>query len=153
MGNLDLNKKLSADVESKEFSVPPIGEYNFMVVSADLTYSKAGNPMFKVRLDLQGADGCVWDNLLCTEEAEWKLHVFFESIGLKEKGKESSLSISEAFEKAPGCEGRCKIKHGTYNGKTRAEVDRYIVTESKKADKKPKGEMPEINEDELPFEI
>lgn len=123
---------LPAEVEGREFALPPIGEYNFIVQEVEKTYARtSGNPMLKVRLDLQGADGSVFDNLVISEKAMFKLVTFFESIGLKEKGKEFKLSIGDAANKAIGLEGRCKIKHELYNGETRAKVDKYIVLEKK----------------------
>ena len=139
------DSKLPANVEQKDFSVPPIGEYNFMVVEVEKTYAQSsGNPMLKVRLDLQWADGCVFDNLVLTDKAMFKVVSFLESIGLKEKGKELFISIGEAADKAVGLEGRCSIKHETYNGEVRAKVDKYIVL-----DKPTKF----IAQDDLPFEI
>ena len=141
--------KLPAEVESKEFAIPPIGEYNFMVVDVEKTYAKSsGNPMLKVRLDLQGAEGCVFDNLVISENGMWKLVSFFESIGVKEKGKELGISIGDAADKAINKEGRCKIKHETYNGETRAKVDKYIVLESK-----PKLTKAEEESIDMPFTI
>ena len=139
------DSKLPANVEQKDFSVPPIGEYNFMVVEVEKTYAQSsGNPMLKVRLDLQWADGCVFDNLVLTDKAMFKVVSFLESIGLKEKGKELLISIGEAADKAVGLEGRCVLKHETYNGEVRAKVDKYIVLD------KPTKLVPE---GDLPFEI
>lgn len=149
MADYSWDSKVPAQVEQKEFSVPPIGEYNFMVIEIEKTFAKtSGNPMLKVKLDLQGADGSVFDNLVLTDKAMFKVVTFFESIGVKEKGKELSISIGAAADKAVGLEGRCKIKHETYNGETRAKVDHYIIPDSKKAAK-----APEFKEDDLPFEI
>ena len=139
------DSKVPANVEQKDFSVPPIGEYSFMVVEVEKTYAQSsGNPMLKVRLDLQGADGCVFDNLVLTDKAMFKVVSFLESIGLKEKGKELFISIGEAADKAVGLEGRCVLKHETYNGEVRAKVDKYIVLD------KPTKFVPE---GDLPFEI
>ena len=131
---LGWDSKLPAEASgNKEFSIPPVGEYNFMVVDADKTFAKtSGNPMLKVRLDLQGADGCVFDNLVISEKAMFKLISFFESVGVKEKGKDMKLSIGDAALEAMNREGRCKIKHETYNGEVRAKVDKYIVLAPKK---------------------
>ena len=131
---LGWDSKLPAEASgNKEFSIPPVGEYNFMVVDVDKTFAKtSGNPMLKVRLDLQGADGCVFDNLVISEKAMFKLISFFESVGVKEKGKDMKLSIGDAALEAMNREGRCKIKHETYNGEVRAKVDKYIVLAPKK---------------------
>lgn len=144
----DWNSKVPAKVEEREFQLPPIGEYNFIVLSAEKTFSNNGNPMIKVRLDLQGADGSVFDNLVISDNMMWKLVTFFESIGLKKQGKELSLSIGDAADKAVGLEGFCKIKHETYNGEKRAKVDKYLVPTAKKA-----ATAPVINEDDMPFRI
>lgn len=144
----DWNSKVPAEAEQKEFSVPPIGDYNFMVMSAEKTFSSNGNPMIKVRLDLQGADGSVFDNLVISDKMMWKLVTFFESIGLKKKGEELSLSIGEAADKAVGLEGFCKIKHETYNGKLGAKVDKYLIPDAKKA-----STAPVLDEDDMPFKI
>ena len=131
---LGWDSKLPAEAAgNKEFSIPPVGEYNFMVVDVDKTFAKtSGNPMLKVRLDLQGADGCVFDNLVISEKAMFKLISFFESVGVKEKGKDMKLSIGDAALEAMNREGRCKIKHEEYNGEVRAKVDKYIVLAPKK---------------------
>jgi hypothetical protein len=144
------DSKMPATVESKEFAIPPIGEYNFFVTNIEKTFSKAGNPMLKVRLDLQGAEGSVFDNLVLTEKAMFKVVTFFESVGIKKKGEELNCSIGEAADKAFQQEGRCKIIHEEYNGKTQARVDKYIVLDSSKADTKPSVSAEDLD---VPFEI
>ena len=149
----DWNSKVPAKAELREFEVPPIGEYNFMVASAEKTFSSNGNPMIKVRLDLQGADGSVFDNLVISDNMMWKLVSFFESIGLKKKGEELSISIGDAADKSVGLEGRLKVKHETYNGKLSAKVERYLIPTSKKAAKAP-ANAPSISDaDDVPFLI
>lgn len=148
---LGWDSMLPAEVESKEFSIPPIGEYNFMVVDIEKTYAKSsGNPMLKVRLDLQGADGCVWDNLVISEKAMFKLITFFESVGVKKKGEPLTMPIGEAAARAVNCEGRCKIKHEEYNGKLGAKVDKYIVLDSKAPAKLTKEDEEALD---MPFTI
>ena len=156
MADYSWDSTVPAEVEERSFEVPPIGEYNFMVADVEKTFSQSsGNPMLKVRLELQGADGSVFDNLVLTENCMFKVVTFLESIGLKQKGEELKMSIGEAADKAKGLEGRLKIKHELYKGENRAKVDHYIIPEAKKAAKKPKkAEKPiEIDEDDLPFEI
>lgn len=148
---LGWDSMLPAEAESMEFSIPPIGEYNFMVVDVEKTYAKSsGNPMLKVRLDLQGADGCVWDNLVISEKAMFKLITFFESVGVKKKGEPLTMPIGEAADRAVNCEGRCKIKHEEYNGKLGAKVDKYIVLDSKAPAKLTKEDEEALD---MPFTI
>ena len=151
--NYTWDSKVPATAEQKEFTLPPIGEYNFIVVGADKTYSSNGNPMIKLRLELQGADGSVWDNLTITDNMMWRVVTFLESVGLKKKGKDLDISIGEAVDKCLGLEGRCKIKHETYNNKLNAKVDKYLVPTAKKAAKAPKATVEESSFDDVPFEI
>lgn len=147
---------LPAKVEEKQFEVPPIGEYNFIVASVEKTFSKSsGKPMLKVRLELQGADGSVFDNLVISENAMFKVVTFFESIGLKKKGEEITISIGDLADRATGKEGRCKIKHELYNGNTNAKVDKYLLPDAKKAAKKPADgeDLPFPVDDDVPFSI
>lgn len=149
----DWGSPIPATAEQKEFSIPPVGEYDFIVASVEKTFSQSsGNPMLKVRLELQGADGSVFDNLPLTDNMMWKIVTFFESIGIKKKGEELKLSMGEAADKAVGCEGRLKVKHETYNGKQSAKVDKYLITEAKKAKKAPAASV-EDDIDDVPFEI
>ena len=149
MTDYSWDSTMPAEVEEKSFEVPPIGEYNFIVANIEKTFAQSsGNPMLKVRLDLQGADGSVFDNLVLTENSMFKVVTFFESIGIKKKGEELKMSIGQAADKAVGLEGRVKIKHETYNGKIGAKVDKYLMSEAKKAAK-----TLDIKEDDLPFEI
>lgn len=151
--NYTWGSTIPATAEQKEFTVPPVGEYNFIVISAEKTYSQnSGNPMLKVRLDLQGADGSVFDNLPLTDNMMWKIVSFFESIGLKKKGEELKIGIGEAADKAVGCEGRLKVKHETYNGKLNAKVDKYLISDAKKAKTAPAAPV-EDDIDDVPFEI
>lgn len=153
MSDYSWDSTVPATAEQKEFEVPAIGEYNFMVASAEKTFSSNGNPMIKVRLDLQGADGSVFDNLVLTDNMMWKLVTFFESIGLKKKGEELKLSISDAVDKCSGMEGRLKVKHETYNGKVSAKVDKYLIPTSKTATTAPKNAPAIEGEDDVPFLI
>ena len=149
MTDYSWDSTVPASVEQKEFEVPPIGEYNFIVANIEKTFARSsGNPMLKVRLDLQGADGSVFDNLVLTDNSMFKVVTFFESIGIKKKDEELEMSIGQAADKAVGLEGRVKIKHETYNGKLGAKVDKYLMSDAKKAAK-----TLDIKEDDLPFEI
>ena len=57
-------------VEEKEYSILPVGEYEFTVVNLEKTYSKAGSPMGVITLDIitdQGQHSTVKDYLVISE--------------------------------------------------------------------------------------
>ena len=142
--NLDWDSGLDF-VEEKEYSILPVGEYEFTVVNLEKTYSKAGSPMGIVTLDIitdQGQHSTVKDYLVISESMAWKLSSFFQCVSLQKKG--------EALKKMPwnkvvGAEGRVSIKHELYNEKESTKVNKYLspVAKSKVED----------TDSELPFEI
>lgn len=142
---MDWDSGISADVGTGEFNLPPIGEYGFTVVEFNKKFSKAGNKMAEIKLELDETAQFwkVYDFLVLTDKNAWKLATFFECLGLKKKG--------EALERMPwdkvlGASGRVKIKHETYEGKESCKVDRYIVSDAAQAPKKP-------SMDDMPFEV
>ena len=133
--------------EEREFTLLPVGEYEFIVAKFEKAISKAGSNMAVLTLDVQSDDGHypIFDRLVLTTKMQWKLSQFFECIGLQKKGEPLKKM---PWSKIVGVEGRIKIAHDTYNGNTRAVVDKYLppVGETKKAKK-------EIEDDDLPFEL
>lgn len=138
---LNWGSTLPAEAEKKEFELPPVGEYDFIVAEVKKTYSSNGNPMATVRMELRGFTGSVFDNLVLTDGMVWKLNQFFECLGIKEKKKELTISLSDAFDKAVGAEGRLSVKHETYNGKQTVRVKEYIMTTAKAAPTAPSSDF------------
>jgi hypothetical protein len=82
--------------------VLPEGEYICTVVSAEEVVSKAGNAMVKLVLTTIGPDGNpakLFDYLVSSEGAVWKIEQFCTSAGLEDKLQAEEL---EALD----CEGR-----------------------------------------------
>ena len=142
--NLDWDSGLDF-IEEKEYSVLPVGEYEFIVVNLEKTYSKTGSPMGVITLDIitdQGQHSTVKDYLVISESMAWKLSSFFQCVGLQKKGE---VLKKMPWNKVVGAEGRVSIKHETFNDKESAKVNKYLsptVT--------PKVEDTDF---ELPFEI
>lgn len=129
----EMNWDSGLSATAPEMKLPPVGEYGFTIVEFEKTKSSTGKPMakIKIKLDEDGWFYRIYDNLVITKTAEWKLIQFFECIGLKESG--------EVLEKMPwdkiiGAKGRVAIKHEIYNGNENCKVDYYITpTEATKA--------------------
>ena len=138
---MDWDSGISAEASSGEFNLPPVGEYGFTVVDFEKTFSKTGNKMAKITLELDEA-GQFWkvtDFLVLTDSMAWKLATFFETLGLKKKGEPLDRM---PWDKVLNETGRVKIKHETYNDKEYCKVDRYVVTDGAQAPKAPADEMP-----------
>ena len=143
---LDWDDGIEAEVSTGgDYSILPVGEYEFEVSDLEKTFSKAGNKMAKITMDIifEGHKYKVFDNIVLMSNMKWKIAQFFECLGLKKKGTElKSMPWNQVVEK----HGRVKIKHEEYNGKTNAKVDFYIVTAAAQASSSPE-------EGSLPFEV
>ena len=142
--NLDWDSGLDF-VEEKEYSILPVGEYEFTVVNLEKTYSKAGSPMGVITLDIitdLGQHSTVKDYLVISESMAWKLSSFFQCVGLQKKGE---VLKKMPWNKVVGAEGRVSIKHETYNDKESAKVNKYLSPTVKT--------KVEDTDSELPFEI
>lgn len=150
--NLDWDAGISADAGNTEFELPPIGEYDFTVLSYERTFSKAGNNMAVVSLvlDINGQNYPRKDNIVLTSNMEWKIATFFESIGLKKKGEPLTKM---PWDKIAGRSGRCKIKHEEYNGSTYVRIDKYLPKKVEGVAAKAPTKPAPASDDSLPFEI
>lgn len=142
---LDWDDGIESEISTDEFAILPEGEYDFEVADLEKTFSKAGNKMAKIVLEIvfQGHKYKVFDNMVLMSNMKWKLAQFFECLGLKKKGTElKSMPWNQVVEKY----GRVRIKHEEYNGKTNAKVDAYIITAAAQASMSPE-------DGSLPFEV
>lgn len=78
------------EVSSRK-DVVPAGKYNIAIAGAEETVSSNGNTMIKLKIDVQGPFGgtqfnegegpIVYDNLVFTPAAVWKIDQFRDAIG------------------------------------------------------------------------
>ena len=139
---MDWDSPIEADAGRGEFNLPPAGEYGFKVIEFEKTFSKAGNKMAKVVLELdeEGQHWKVYDYLVLSDKMAWKLSDFFEALSLKKKGEKLDKM---PWDKVLGATGRMKIKHETYEGSESCKVDKYLASEAAQAPTQPA----------MPFEV
>lgn len=138
---MDWDSPIEANVS--EMNLPPVGEYGFTVIEFEKTFSKAGNKMAKITIQLDKENGQHWkinDYLVLSDKMAWKLSDFFEALSLKKKGEKLEKM---PWDKVLGSTGRVKIKHETYDGKESCKVDKYLVSEAAQAPTAP----------QMPFEV
>jgi hypothetical protein len=114
------------------------GTYEAIIKEVDVTQSKSGNDMIKVTLVIRDdvkqpfAKRKVWDFLVSSEKAKWKLNQVAKAIGLANGAKVATI---QEFAKAILFQPvKITIKHEqeTYNGetKTRERIANYAQTEN-----------------------
>ena len=140
---MDWDSPISADAAKQ--NLPPVGEYGFTVVDFERGFSKAGKKMatLSIELDQEAQFWKITDYLVLTQNMEWRLAQFFESVGLKKPDEKLERM---PWDKVLGASGKLKIKYEEYNGKTSVKVDRYILSEAAQAPTKP-------DMSDMPFEV
>lgn len=111
------------------------GEYRLAVTDAEETTSSNGNPMCKLKLETLGPVGgedfeestgpVVYDNLVFTPAAFWKIDQFRTAIGEKvEKGEEVEIDPDDLI----GATLSAHLTQGeSTSGKIRMEVQGYLA--------------------------
>jgi len=101
-------------------SLLPEGEYDAVVYEAREKTSQAGNPMVELMLTVYGPEGAtvtIFDNLVSTPRALWKLRHFMESAGLDfsrgellpDDVKDKNVRIHTQIEKQTGFQDKNKV--------------------------------------------
>lgn len=105
----------------------PEGEYHFRVKGGEFQLSKAGNEMLVVELHNEEHNATVWDNLVFTEKALWKVDAFLRCVQAQpDKGEEFEFD-NEFVESLIGKTGLVKIRIDEYEGKKKNKVDSYVA--------------------------
>ena len=73
-------KYVSQNADNLPRFVQP-GDYLLTVVEASETYSKAGDEMIKLKLEVEGHGVHLYDYLVATESSYWKIDTFRKAIG------------------------------------------------------------------------
>lgn len=112
---LDWNDRIEDD-GSGEFTILPPGEYAFKVTGFEKQHSNNSQaPMAKVTLEVEhdGELVNVFDYLVLTKKAEWKLCSFFRCLGLKKHGEPFVMQ----WNRVVGATGRAKLHVEKYTKK------------------------------------
>ena len=143
--------------EIAEAGLLPAGEYDFEVLEAEDTQSKAGNDMVALKLSVYDKDGAtrrVDDWLVDTDGGAYKIRHFASATGLLTLYEKGSLPASEMI----GRVGRCKIairKDKTGNYPDKNSVTDYVkAPEKEQSDAVPKrapATVAQELDDDIPF--
>ena len=106
-----------------EGSVKPDGEYQFEIANAEeKTSNSSGNEMFEITLKIEGG-GTVYDYLVATDGAHWKLDNLLASVGIQVKpGVPVDINPHDFI----GRRGTCILYTDTYQGKKKNKVADYV---------------------------
>jgi len=140
------------------FELLPAGEYDVEVIEAEERTSQKGNQMIALTLQARHPDGYdarVWDYLVSTPAAVFKIRMFCDAAGLQKQFDSGRLTAEDCV----GATSRAKIvvEDGRDGYSDRNSVAEYmagpsrpagIQTQPQAADEPP---VPHIEEDQIPF--
>lgn len=103
----------------------PEGDYHFVVDDAGEKPSSKGNPMIELQLAIEhnGSTIRVFDNLVFTQRAFWRIDDFRVSTGEKlVPGQKVNFEAEDCIDRR----GRCHLFVDVYEGKSRNKVEAYL---------------------------
>lgn len=86
------------------------GFADFFVSEAQEVIATTGNEMIKLKLVANGehgGQGVIFDNLVFTPKAQWKIKQFLCSIGLGSQYRKGEIDVRDCL----GASGKCRIKN------------------------------------------
>jgi hypothetical protein len=105
--------------------IPPEGDYAFVVDDAGEKQTAKGDPKIELQLLIKynGRDFRVFDNLVFTKNAFWKIDQFRLSTGEKLiTGQKVNLEAEDCVDRR----GKCHLYIDTFEGRSRNKVDAYL---------------------------
>lgn len=130
-----------AEESAKEYPLLEPGTYDFQVMEAKEAVSKAGNDMITMTLWVWNKNGKkfnVWDRLVATPKAAFRIKNFCKATGLESQYKNGTLTPDDCAD----THGTCVIKIDPAQGEYKAKnvVDYYIELDEPPAKKIAKDE-------------
>jgi hypothetical protein len=104
----------------------PEGTYDFVVADANDKRSSSGNDMIELQLIIKGDNGQevrIYDNLVFTERAFWKIDAFRVCTGdVLVRGQSVEFDATDCLDRG----GKCYVIVDTYEGRSRNKVGEYL---------------------------
>ena len=164
---IDYTREFTAEEpEERDFGVFPKGEYPFTILELnEFTTSKAGNEMLPLKLEFKNEEGHtsnVFENLVFTEKALFKINQFLAAVGVP-KGTRINWRDDEFQKYIKAKSGRALLGVESYTdkgGKSREKnvVERFVYDgTSKREDSPPVHKASaappaeEVSDDDIPF--
>lgn len=144
----------SSEPTSRPDYVEP-GDYVVEVLNAEESVSKQRNDMIELKLRVEPSGAILYDQLVFTENAFWKIDCFRQSTGeTVVPDEEVEIECDDLI----GRKGRVRLAVETYNGKTGNKVAAWLPPEKpakpeRQAAPPPvnKSSTPAADDDDIPF--
>jgi hypothetical protein len=126
--------------EDRQYVVLEPGEYDFVIAEVfAFETAKTGNEYLPLKLHIK-PEGTVFDNLVFTDKAKFRIDQLLKSIG-KAPPPGSSVDFDDPSWLV-GCKGRCQLVVDEYKGKKKNKVEAYVFTPGTVAGRKVSAATP-----------
>jgi hypothetical protein len=128
----------------------PEGDYDFVVDDAGEKESAKHNPMIELQLIAthNGTSVRVFDNLVFTQNAFWKIDQFRQCTGdTPVEGEQVDFRAEDCIDR----KGRCHLIVDTYEGRSRNKVHAYLPPATASQQKISRGGGGNSDPDDIPF--
>jgi len=115
------------ELKQNDYDILPAGTYDFEVLDAKEKTAKSGNDMIELTLNVfesKGKNYRMWDYLVATPKAQFKILNFCEAVGIKDKFLAGNLTAFDCLKKT----GLVKVKVETQDNDSRNVVKSYVVS-------------------------
>lgn len=120
--------------EAKEYTLLPVGTYQFIIKDNFVRSKTSGNGKLPVcnkaditlTIEYEGKEVKVTTSLILHKSCEWRIAQFFECIGMKQKG----VPFRPDWNGIIGKTGTVKISHREYNGSTYNDVKEFVISDT-----------------------
>lgn len=112
------------------------GDYTVEVLNAEESVSKQGNELIELKLKVEPSGAILYDNLVFTANAFWKIDAFRASTGETVTPDEDVEIIADDL---IGRTGRARLTVDEYNGRKRNKVAAWLLPEAQEKGGKSDG--------------
>jgi len=138
----------SSEPTSRPDYIEP-GDYTVEVINAEETISKSRNDMIDLKLKVEPCGVILYDCLVFTPSAFWKIDAFRAATGETVRPNEEVEIMADEL---IGRRGRVRLVVEEYNGRKRNKVAAWLLpVRDAKPPSKPQSTKEEPDDDNIPF--
>jgi hypothetical protein len=115
------------------------GDYTVEVLNAEESVSKQGNELIELKLKVEPSGAILYDNLVFTPNAFWKIDAFRAATGESVTPDEEIEILADEL---IGRTGRARLSVEEYNGRKRNKVAAWLPQETTQEGGKSNGNNP-----------